>query len=64
MYASLNIELTPKIVSKAFWVGEVENKIRKMGKSDYMFKSDADLEHCMDMIVNKPQLINYCVGLQ
>ena len=57
MNVCIIVELTPKIVSKAFWVGEVENEIRKMGKSDYVFKSDADIENCMDMIEERQMCI-------
>ena len=59
MCVCIIIELTPKIISKAFWVGEVENEIRKMEKSDYVFKSDADLENCMDMIEEERQMCIY-----
>ena len=38
------------MVARAFWIGEVENELRRVGKLDYSFKRDEDLEECMKMI--------------
>ena len=45
-----NQELSPKIVAKAFWKGEVEAELRRLGREDYRFRRDNDLEACMVMI--------------
>ena len=43
-------ELSPKLVAKAFWVGEVEHELRRIGREDYRFHKDEDVEKCMEMI--------------
>ena len=43
-------ELSSKIVAKAFWNGEVEHELRRLGREDFRFKYDSDLERCMVMI--------------
>ena len=42
--------MTPKVVAKAFWIGEVEMELRRLGREDFRFHADKDLEMCMDMI--------------
>ena len=44
------IELSAKVVARAFWIGELENELRHIGKLDYCFKRDEDLDECMQMI--------------
>ena len=44
------IELSAKVVARAFWIGEVENELRRIGKLDFCFKHDEDLDECMQMI--------------
>ena len=46
----IHIELNPKTVAKAFWVGEVEHELRRLGKEDFRFHGDEDLDKCMEMI--------------
>ena len=48
-------ELSPKTVAKAFWRGEVENELRRIGKLDYTFFKDADFNNCMGMIDTERQ---------
>ena len=43
-------ELKPKTVAKAFWVGEVEHELRRLGRHEFQFHADEDLEKCMEMI--------------
>ena len=43
-------ELSPRTVAEAFYNGETENELRRMGKVDYRFKKDSDREECMTMI--------------
>ena len=43
-------ELKPKTVAKAFWVGEVEHELSRLGRQDFRFHADEDLEKCMEMI--------------
>ncbi len=43
-------ELSPKTVARAFWVGEVEHELRRLGREEYRFHSDADLKKCMEAI--------------
>ena len=40
-------ELSP---TKAFWTGEVEAELRRLGREDFRFKRDSDIEACMMMI--------------
>ena len=35
-------ELTPRIVGEAFYNGELENELRRIGRIDYLFKRDSD----------------------
>ena len=44
------IELSSRIVAKAFYVGELESELRRIGKIDYRFHLDSDLEKCMEMV--------------
>jgi len=37
-------------VAKAFYVGELESELRRIGKIDYRFHLDSDLEKCMEMV--------------
>ena len=48
--SSFNVELTPKVVASAFWRGEVENELRRIGITDFKFKMDSDYEKCMTAI--------------
>lgn len=50
MFCTVDTELSAKIAAKAFWVGEVENELRRIGKLDYHFWYDDDLDKCMRMI--------------
>ena len=43
-------ELTPRIVGEAFYNGELENELRRIGKIDYLFKRDSDRERCMEVV--------------
>ena len=43
-------ELTPKTVAEAFYNGEVENELRRIGCTEYVFRNDSDRELCMEMI--------------
>ena len=44
------IELSPHIVSEAFYSGELEAELRRIGLIDYRFRYDSDRETCMEMI--------------
>ena len=44
------IELSPHIVSEAFYSGELEAELRRIGHIDYRFRYDSDRETCMEMI--------------
>ena len=37
-------------MAKAFYVGELESELRRIGKIDYHFHLDGDLEKCMEMV--------------
>ena len=53
-------ELTPKLVAKAFWIGEVESELRRLElTSEFAFKTDADIDLCMEMIDKKRQTSIY-----
>ena len=53
-------ELTPKLVAKAFWTGEVENELRRLElTTEFAFKTDADIDLCMEMIDRKRQTSIY-----
>ena len=43
-------ELSPKVVATAFWKGEVENELRRIGMVDFKFKMDDEYEKCMEII--------------
>ena len=45
-----HVELSPKVVASAFWRGEVENELRRIGMVDYKFNLDSDYEKCMAVI--------------
>ena len=38
------------MVATAFWRGEVENELRRVGMCDFKFKADADYDRCMSVI--------------
>ena len=44
------IDLSSRIVAKAFYVGELESELQRIGKIDYHFHLDSDLEKCMEMV--------------
>ena len=46
-YLIFHVELSPKVVASAFWRGEVENELRRIGMVDYKFNLDSDYEKCM-----------------
>ena len=43
-------ELSPKMEAKAFWVGDVEHELRRLGREEFRFHNDEDLEKCLEMI--------------
>lgn len=43
-------ELSPRIVGEAFYNGETENELRRIGLVDYRFKKDSSREECMSVI--------------
>ena len=43
-------ELTPRKVGEAFYNGELENELRRIGRIDYLFKRDSDRERCMEVV--------------
>ena len=47
-----NAELTPKVVASdsAFWRGEVENELCRIGMADFKFWLDANYDKCMAVI--------------
>lgn len=42
-------ELSPHIVGEAFYSGEVEAELRRIGHVDYRFRYNSDRESCMEM---------------
>ena len=42
--------MTPQLVADAFYNGELEAELRRVGMIDYRFKVDADREKCMDVL--------------
>ncbi len=42
--------LDRKVVASAFWWGEVEEELHRLGKIDYLFFKDGDREKCMEDI--------------
>ncbi|MCG8620407.1 MAG: hypothetical protein MJE68_00195 [Proteobacteria bacterium] len=42
--------MSPRIVGEAFYNGEVENELRRIGRIDYKFKKDSSREECMTVI--------------
>ena len=48
--ACFNAELSAKVVATAFWRGEVENELRRVGMCDFKFKADIDYDRCMSVI--------------
>ena len=42
--------MSPRIVSEAFYNGEVESELRRIQMVDYRFKMDSDREMCMGVI--------------
>ena len=53
------IELTPHIAAEAFYTGELEAELRRIGYVDYYFKYDSDREKCMEMIESKRRKMIY-----
>lgn len=47
---NLLTELSPKIVAEAFYNGEVENELRRISCTEFVFRNDSDRELCMEMI--------------
>ena len=43
-------EYTVHLVGEAFYNGELENELRRIGKIDYLFKRDSDREKCMEVV--------------
>ena len=43
-------ELSPKMEAQAFWVGDVEHVLRRLGREEFRFHSDEDLEKCLEMM--------------
>ena len=43
-------ELTPHIVGEAFYNGEMESELRRIGRIEYRMFKDSDRESCMEMI--------------
>ena len=54
-------ELTPRIVGEAFYNGELENELRRIGKIDYLFKRDSDRERCMRLL--KKSIVQVCMHI-
>ena len=52
-----HVELSPKVVASAFWRGEVENELRRIGMVDYKFNLDNDYEKCISF--NTPKCVLY-----
>ena len=42
-----NAEPSAKVVATAFWRGEVENELQRVGMCDFKFKADTDYDRCM-----------------
>ena len=38
------------MVATAFWRGEVESELRRVGMCDFKFKADTDYDRCMSVI--------------
>ncbi len=53
------IELSPHIVAEAFYNGEVESELRRIGKIDFRLKRDEDREKCMEMIEERRRQVIY-----
>ena len=43
-------ELSQRLVGEAFYNGELESELRRIGKVDFRFKKDSDRDKCMEMI--------------
>ena len=43
-------ELSPRIVSEAFYNGELESELRRIDMTDYRFLKDSDREECMKIV--------------
>ncbi len=58
------IELNGHTVAEAFYNGELENELRRIGKIDYCFKLDSDRDRCMEMVeeVRKEQVYPHSVS--
>ena len=44
------VDMTPETCANAFYNGELESELRRIGKADYRFKVDSDREECMKMV--------------
>ncbi len=44
------VEMSPKVAAAAFWRGEVENELRRIGMIEFKFKMDGDYDKCMEAI--------------
>ncbi len=42
--------MTAENAVQAFYVGEPEQELRQLNRTDYLFKNDGDREHCFEMI--------------
>ena len=43
-------EMTPRIVAEAFYNGELENELRRIGRIEFRMLKDSDRDGCMEMI--------------
>ena len=46
----IHVELHHEAVANAFYNGEIESELRRIGREDYRFMVNSDREKCMDMI--------------
>ncbi len=42
--------MTAENAAQAFYIGELEQELRRLNRTDYVFKSDGDREKCFEMI--------------
>ncbi len=45
-----SLEMTAENAAQAFYVRELEQELRQLNRTDYLFKSDGDPEQCFKMI--------------
>lgn len=50
MVAFVYVELSGHTVAEAFYNGELESELRRIGKLDYRLKRDSDRDSCMEMV--------------